>query len=117
MPSAAPDMVAVGPDSRDQQRLLLTWESLTCTQLGAPFVSYIVEYGRRDGVGGVRTRQRRGLRVRSNNFDDNTGLGILDKGVDYFFTVAVENVNGVGPSSDRVHAQIQVPTTQSTGES
>lgn len=109
VPSAPPGMVAVAPDFVDPQRLMLSWGVLTCTQLRAPWVSYIVEYGRLDGLGGVRTLNRRGLKVRSNNVDNDLGLGILDKGVNYFFRVAVENVNGVGPFSDPVFAQ-------STGE-
>ena len=54
----------------------------------------------------MRTIERRGLLIKSNLVDDSTGLGILDEGVDHFFRVAVENVNGRGQFSSDVILRI-----------
>lgn len=109
LPTAPPGMITAGPDPTNSERLLLSWEALTCDQLRAPRLSYIVVYGRVDGVNGVRRRPRRGPRARSNDNNDEIGLGFMDKGVEYFFMIAVQNVNGIGPFSDRVIGGIQIP--------
>lgn len=86
-----------GQDPSNPQRIVLTWEALTCLQLNAPFTMYIIEYGRQDGIGGVRTLTRLGGRkVRSSASTSPTGLGFLDQGAIYFFRLAAQNVNGVG---------------------
>lgn len=94
-------MAVQSPD--DPQRILLSWEELECLQTNAP-TTYLIEYGRQDNIGGVRTLSRRGLRVRSSVTSSTAGLGILDQNVVYFFRVAAENANGAGPYSEDVLA-------------
>lgn len=64
-------------------------------------------------VGGVRSVLSSGLQVKSSISDNESGLGILDRGVDYFFRVAVRNVNGDGPFSDLVSQRIPDVTSTS----
>ena len=59
-----------------------------------------IQFGRSDSPEEAQTRTREGLRIRSYPTDNTRGLGVLDEGVEYFFRVAIENENGLGPFSE-----------------
>ena len=84
-------------------RILVNWTSLPCLQTQAPIINYVIQYGRFGDVGEVHTSTTKALHIRSSSFSKSMGLGLLDQGVVYFFRVAAQNANGVGPfSRDRL---------------
>ncbi len=103
-PAVRPGGINIGQDPEDAQRILLTWQSLSCQDLNSRFVRYVIMLGRRDGQGSNRIVTTTSLVIRSSSTIIDTGLGFLTQGVEYFFKIAAENANGVGPFSMEVFA-------------
>ena len=94
-----PGGVNVGQDPANPERIRLAWDPLSCLQLNSRFVQYVIILGRRDGMGSNRTVTTTSTIITSSSPFQNTGLGFVVPSVEYFFRVAVENENGVGPFS------------------
>lgn len=105
IPSTPPGNIQVRLSPTDTETIEFQWESLPCSALHSSFVRYSIEYGREDGIGGVRTARTVELSIRGSTTDDSGGLGTLDKGVVYFFRVAVQTLVGLGQFSDDVTIQ------------
>ena len=77
----------------------MSWEPLPCLFTNSPVTKYVIEYGKH-GVNGsvLRTTTRRSF-IKSSASSIPSGLGFLVQGAIYFFRVAAENENGLGPFS------------------
>lgn len=100
-------------DPLNPQRILVNWTALPCLQTNAPITSYVIQYGKYE-TNEVRTATTDKMNIKSSSSTRPTGLGFLDQGVVYYFRVAAQNANGLGPfSSDRLARTADEPTRES----
>ena len=100
--SSPPGNIQVRLSPTNADTIELQWEPLPCSVLHSSFSLYSIEYGREDGIGDIRTATTMMLNISGSTADDSDGLETLDKGVVYFFRVAVRTLVGLGQYSDNV---------------
>ena len=109
-PSGAPRQLQAGQDPQNPQRVLLTWSPLPCLLSNAPVTRYVIQF-ERQGVATPRVAATSALSIKSSASTRPTGLGFIDQNVVYYFRVAAQNANGIGPfSGDQLARTANTPT-------
>lgn len=113
-PAAAPPNLQAGQDPQNPQRILLTWSPLPCLLTNAPITNYVIQFEQQNNPN-PRTASISALSIKSSASTTPTGLGFLDQGAVYYFRVAAQNANGIGPfSGDQLALTANRPTGEST---